>query len=285
LAPRLNAAGRLASPRVALDLLLSDDPAECQQLAQRLEELNRERQAKTKWATDEASALVDGEADLERDCLIVAAREGWHKGVVGLIASKLVEKYHRPAFAMNIHDGVAHGSGRSTLGFDLHELVEATRDYLLSGGGHAAACGLSLEAGKLPRFREAAQEFAASKLEIDQLVPRVEADVEVNGTHVTPQLSTDLQKLEPCGTGNEAATLMLRRAKLLEVRPIGQTGEHFKWRLLADGRTHEAVWWRSAERMKEFAGNQLVDLVFVPELNSYNGRTNVQLVVKDARPL
>ena len=133
LAPRLNAAGRLDTPTLALRLLLSTDPQECEDLAQELEELNRSRQEVTRLATEEAHALIASEANLEKDCLLVAAREGWEKGVVGLIAAKLVDKYSRPAFAIKIHNGEAQGSGRSIGDFNLHDLIEATRPLLITG--------------------------------------------------------------------------------------------------------------------------------------------------------
>ena len=284
LAPRLNAAGRLGSPLLALELLLSQDSSACQDMAQVLEELNHRRQRETQHSADEAINQILGTANLERDCLLVAAHARWEPGVVGLIASRLVERFHRPAFALQVQGGVAHGSGRSIDGFHLGELLDEVRPHLISGGGHAAACGLSLHEKNLDYFRAAAGEFAATRLSAQEMVPRVKADCAVRGLHLTQQLVTDLNRLEPCGVGNEAAALQLSGAHLMESRPIGRTGEHFRWRILADGKSIEALWWRSTDRQAEFAAGAPVDLVFVPELNTFNGATNLQLIIKDARP-
>ena len=164
LAPRLNAAGRLDSPTLALRLLLSNDEAECAALAAQIEELNGQRRTDTDAALLEAHDLVEREANLDDDRLLIAAGRGWRRGVVGLLAAKLVDKYHRPAFALNIENGHAHGSGRSHADFDLHALLETSRELIVSGGGHAGACGLTVETAQLPAFREHALDYAAQKL-------------------------------------------------------------------------------------------------------------------------
>jgi len=252
-------------------------------MAHTLEELNHRRQRETQHSAEEAIHQILSSANLERDCLLVAAHPKWEPGVLGLIASRLVERFHRPAFALHVHGGVAHGSGRSIDGFHLGELLDEVRSHLTSGGGHAAACGLSMPEENLGHFRVAAGEFAARRLSADEMVPRVKADCAVRGNHLTSQLVTDLNRLEPCGVGNEAAALQISGARLVESRPIGRTGEHFRWKVATEGKSIDALWWRSTERQAEFAAGRMVDLVFVPELNTFNGNTSLQLVIKDAR--
>lgn len=283
LAPRLNAAGRLASPRLALDLLLTKDEEEARALARQLEDLNSERQQQTRSAAAEAVTYIERHANLDQDCLTVAVGHDWNPGVVGLVASRLVDKFHRPGFAFRVHDGVAHGSGRSIDGLDLHELLESVRPLLMSGGGHAAACGLSLREQDLPRFREAALAFAATRLDASRLGPSVEADCGVEGRHIDLDLVSDLSKLEPCGIGNEAPTLALHGALLQDVRLLGQTGEHVKWRLRHGMAIMEAIWWRGAAHAEKFPLGSTVDVAFCPELNTHQGRTRVQLIIKEAR--
>ncbi len=283
LAPRLNAAGRIDSAHKAFQLLMSSDEVECTALAAELEEHNRARQETTRHVVEEANALVEKEVDLQRDRAIVVAGHGWPKGIVGLVASRLVEMYSRPALVLGMNEGTAHGSGRSIEGFDLHAIIEASRDLLLSGGGHRAACGLSLEVGRIPEFRERALQYAAEQLRVEDLVPAVEADCLVSGPDVTKQLAQELEKLEPCGTGNPEARLMLQGARIVESRCIGNGGEHLKWTIDVDGRRFQAVWWKPCDRANGFSIGKIVDLCFVPELNVYQGNVNLQLNIKEAR--
>ncbi len=281
LAPRLNAAGRLASPTLALRLLLSDDAAECAALAGEIEELNQTRKGRTESALLEASESVERDFDADTHKLVVASGSGWHRGVVGLVAAKLVEKYGRPAFALGVESAHAHGSGRTCAEFDLHALVEATRDLLTSGGGHAAACGLSMETRNIPHFKRAALEFASENIGEDDLVPRIVADCEVEARDLDLKLALQLTRMEPCGTKNEAPSLLLFGARLSQIKPMN--GGHCRGKFALDGREFDWVWWRSQERLAEFRHDQLVDCLFVPEVNEYNGRTSLQLAVKDVR--
>ena len=281
LAPRLNAAGRLDSPTLALRLLLSNDEAECAELAAQIEALNGQRRTDTDAALIEAHELVERQANLSDDRLLIAAGKGWRRGVVGLIAAKLVDRYHRPSFALNIENGHAHGSGRSCADFDLHALLEGARELIVSGGGHAGACGLTVETARLPQFREHALDYAAQKLSMEDLVPRQMADCEAPGRDVTLELAHELLRLEPCGSGNHAPVLLLRNARLQTMWPLKE--DHSKGRLMTDGQSIEWIWWRSAERREEFERGASVDCLFVPEVNEFRGQTSLQLTIKDMR--
>ncbi len=281
LAPRLNAAGRLDSPTLALRLLLSNDEAECAELAAQIEALNGQRRTDTDAALLEAHELVEREANLADDRLLIAAGSGWRRGVVGLLAAKLVDKYHRPAFALNIENGHAHGSGRSCADFDLHALLEESRELIVSGGGHAGACGLTVETKRLPEFKEHALEYAADKLSMAELVPRHTADCEAPGRDVTLQLAQEMVQLEPCGSGNHSPVLLLRNARLQTAWPL--KADHSKGRMMVDGQSIEWIWWRSADRLPEFERGSTVDCLFVPEVNEYRGQTSLQLTLKDMR--
>jgi single-stranded-DNA-specific exonuclease len=283
LAPRLNAAGRLDTAYKSLQLLLSDDAGECADIAAELEQHNVARREIERRIVEEACAMVQRDVDLTRDLAIVLAGTNWHGGVVGLVAGRLAERYSRPAIVLNLDNGIAHGSGRSSAGFDLHAVIEAARGLILKGGGHQAACGLSLDADKLEEFRAIVMQCAAQQLTMENLVPTVEADCEVTGKDLTLQLVNDLEKLEPCGQGNPEARLMLRGAQIVDGKGIGAKGEHLKWFINADGARFEAVWWRPGERAMGFGNGKVVDLCFVPEINRWNGNTTLQLNVKEAR--
>jgi single-stranded-DNA-specific exonuclease len=283
LAPRLNAAGRIDSPQLALRLLLSNDADESLALASQLEMLNQQRKSLTSEAVRQAIRQVEKSSDLDRDCLVLAAHEEWHGGLLGLVASKLVERFNRPALALTLHEGKAHGSGLSVPGFDLHEMLESTRSLLLTGGGHAAACGLSLDESLLPAFRAAALEYAARHLSHEELAPTVFADCSIEAGHLEFRLVEDLGKLEPCGMGNPSPTLCLEGAKLESIRSLGQAGEHTKWSIKAGNQVLPALWWRSSDRACDFEAGQSVDLIFTPEINHFQGRSQLQLNIKDAR--
>jgi single-stranded-DNA-specific exonuclease len=283
LGPRLNAAGRLDSATKSLRLLMSLDEAECADLAGELEEHNLVRRELQNRTTDEAVLLASQQNDLHRDRVLVVVGAGWHGGVMGLVAGRLAERYCRPSIVLNVHDGIAHGSGRSAAGFDLHATIEVTRDLLLSGGGHEAACGLSLSEEHLDEFRARVLRCGLERLQEDDIVPRVEADVEVSGRDLTAKLVEDLARLEPCGQGNAEPLFVLRNVKILDGKSMGRAGEHLKWFLDADGTRLEAVWWRPGERAANFISGTHADVCFAPELNEWNGQTRLQLVVKAAR--
>lgn len=282
LAPRLNAAGRIDSARKAFDLLMATDIGEAAALAVELDEHNRFRQDETRRIVDEAIALAERDADWEHDMAIIVCGQNWPRGIVGLVASRLCELYARPAIVLSSENGVAHGSGRAPLTFDLHGILDATRDLLLSGGGHQAACGLSLEDANLTEFRARALQVAGERLTLDDLALAVEADLLVQGRDVSPRVAQEWEKLEPCGTGNPEPRLLLRGATIVESRPLGQGQEHLSWTLEADSRRFKAVWWRPGDRAKGCERGALVDVCFVPELNHWNNNVTLQLNVKEA---
>lgn len=283
LAPRLNAAGRIDSARKAFDLLMSADLGQASALALELDEHNRFRQEETRRIVDEAIAIANRDADWESDMAVIVCGDRWPRGIVGLVASRLAEIYARPAIVLSQENGLAHGSGRSPLSFDLHNILDGTRDLLLSGGGHAAACGLSLEATKLDEFRARALQVAREKLSFEDLALAVEADVEVQGRDVSERLAQEWEKLEPCGTGNPEPRLLMRNAFLVESNPLGQAQEHVRWTIETDGRRFKGVWWRPGEKAQGCERGCRVDICFVPELNHWNNNVTLQLNVKEAR--
>jgi single-stranded-DNA-specific exonuclease len=285
LAPRLNAAGRIDSAQNALQLLLSTDEGECRELAAKLEELNRERQDLTRRVLHEAVARVYENADWSSEMSLVVAGENWPHGVVGLVAGRLAERFCRPAIVLSIEENgaFAKGSGRSFADFDLTQVIAHAHHLLESGGGHKAACGLSLQAGNIEAFKSTAVEFAAGVLQPSQLAPIIQADCEISGADLTRDLIDDLALLEPCGMDNPEATLLLRGAQIVDGRAIGGQGRHVKWRVRAGSQTFDALWWSPGEKADGFAAGQTVDLCVSPELNEWNGIEKIQLIIKAAR--
>jgi single-stranded-DNA-specific exonuclease len=273
----------MASPRRSLDLLLSEDVDESVTLASELEQLNTERQNATREIIKSACEIVYKSTELQQQAILIVDGNGWPHGLIGLAASRLVETFYRPAIVLGVEVELARGSGRSYADFDLHALIEHTTHLLESGGGHKAACGLSILPNNIKEFRELAQQFAKSTIDPTRLVPVVEADCLTEGKDITPELVKDLAALEPCGTGNPEATLMLRGAVIVDGLAMGAQKQHLKWFLDADGCRFECVWWNPGSKADGFEIGQTVDVCYVPQLNQWGYNTTLQLVLKAVR--
>ena len=266
LGPRLNAPGRLGDPTPALRLLLTDDAAEARDLARDLDALNRERQAILEQVLTEASAQA--EADASAPALVLAG-EGWHPGVVGLVASRLAEQYRRPAVVIALESGAGRGSARSIEGFHLVESLEACRAHLRGFGGHAMAAGLSILPEAVPAFREAFASVAASRLP-QEPAGRVYVDAEVTLSDLTLGLAVDLERLAPFGSGNPTPVLAVRGVRTVARRLVGD-GAHIRFGVTDGEAFVEAIGFAMAEwgELLTFTGAP-VDLAFVLERDRFD---------------
>jgi len=279
LAPRLNAAGRMESAVPGVDLLLSADQAESQGIAEELDAANAERQACERRILDEAVGMVEKSGAYPGCRSIVLASPDWHQGVVGIVASRLVERYHRPTILISIdEDGSAKGSGRSIPGFHLLDAVTACSGFLERFGGHRYAAGIGLRAETVTPFAAAFEAEAARLLTDDDLVAHLDMDAEVRPDEITPELARELKRLEPFGAGNPEPVLFLRGLRVMEHRVVGDG--HLRLRLAAGGRHFNAIAFRLAAR--QIPG--MIDIAFFPEMNEWNGNSTLQLRVKDLRP-
>ena len=284
MAPRLNAAGRFNRAALSLQLLQANDTHSGHELAAQLEAFNRRRQEITTDMHRQAADLIFQSSDLERDCAVVVAGENWPLGMVGLVASRLVEKHGRPAIVLGVDGDMARGSGRSIEGFDLGHILRATRDIIAGGGGHAGACGVHLSADRVEEFRERVLECTAKLLTQDDFTGQVSPDCVVESDDLTPNLARDLGHLEPCGKGNPEALLAATNATIKDGRNIGKTGTHLKWQVQIGARVFDALWWSPGDRANGFGIGKPIDFCFSPQLNHYNGQTSLQLIIKAARP-
>lgn len=279
LAPRLNAAGRMESAVPGVDLLLSADQTECQGIAEDLEAANAERQATERRILDEAIEMVETSGAYPDCRSIVLASQNWHQGVVGIVASRLVERYHRPTILISLDgEGSAKGSGRSITGFHLLDAVTACSPFLERFGGHRYAAGVGLRADAVTAFAAAFEAEAARLLTEDDLVAQLDVDAEAQPADITPELARELKRLEPFGAGNPEPVLLMRGLRVLEHRVVGDG--HLKLRLAGGGCHFNAIAFRLASR--ELPG--MVDIAFFPEMNEWNGNSTLQLRVKDLRP-
>ena len=278
LAPRLNAAGRMESAVPGVDLLMSDSLDESMLIAAELDTANAERQAVERRIFEEAVSLVESSGDYPDRRSIVLASDEWHQGVIGIVASRMVERYHRPTILIALTaDGLGKGSGRSIPGFHLLDALEACSRHLGRFGGHRYAAGIGLTAVDVPAFAEGFEEVAARLLTESDLVPRLTIDAEVVPGDVTNELAQELKRLEPFGMGNPEPLLMLRGMTVVERRVVGEG--HLRLRLSRDGCSFVAIAFNLADR--ETSG--LIDIAFFPEMNEWNGSSSLQLRVKDLR--
>jgi single-stranded-DNA-specific exonuclease len=282
LGPRINAAGRLGHPRSALDLLLTDDVDEARRLANELEELNRERQAVEARIFREAAAQVEEWPESTRDRhAYVVAGEDWHEGVIGIVASRLVERYNRPVVLIAGTEGQWKGSGRSIPAFDLHAGLAACASLLGRFGGHRAAAGLSIEPANVDAFADAFAAHAAGLLDDDDLRPVTHVDgVVPRGTALTLELCNELARLAPFGLGNPAVTLLAPGCELGSLATVGE-GKHLRFRVRRDGAdTGAAISFGAGPRLETYSGEGRWDVAFRLEENRWNGTVSPQLVVR-----
>ena len=281
IAPRLNAAGRLGRPEAALDLLLTEDKDEGRSLAAQLEELNRDRQAVEERILREALEAIEEwpESRKARRAYVVAG-EGWHEGVIGIVASRLVERYNRPVVLIAGRDGDWKGSGRSIPSFDLHDGLAACAGHLERWGGHAAAAGLSIRPEEIEPFAQALAAVADGELADDDLRPVTTVDALVHGGDLTLDLSTELAQLAPFGLGNPGVTLLLAGCEIADLGAVGE-GKHLKFRVRENGRdSGSAIAFRFGPQLDRLRRIGHYDVAFRLEENRWNGTVAPQLNVR-----
>ncbi len=281
LAPRLNAAGRIADAKLGLSLLLAEREDEANVIARELEELNRARQELDKSVLDDAMRQLDAPEMRDRVGFVLS-RDGWHAGVIGIVASRVVEQTARPAVLVAVEDGVGKGSGRSISAFDLHAALTACSPLFQRFGGHRAAAGLTMDAARLPEFREQFDAVARARLTADDLVPELRVDLEVPLDIVGDDLEKLVRHFEPFGIGNPAPLFQATGARLASApRKIGADG----LRLTFDTGhgTIEAIGWGMANRAALLDVGRPIALAFRLERDEYRGQSRLQLKLADVR--
>jgi single-stranded-DNA-specific exonuclease len=281
LAPRINAAGRLGRPTAALELLLTDDEDTARRIATELEELNRERQAIEDRILREASATIDAWPEARRNRRgYVLAGEEWHEGVIGIVASRLVERYHRPVVLIAGTDGAWKGSGRSVPAFDLHSALAACADHLERFGGHRAAAGLSIRPDEVDALADAFAAYADEHLGDEDLLPVTPIDAIVPGSALTLDLCAELRRLAPFGLGNPGVNLLVAGCELTDLATVGD-GKHLRFRVTDSGRpAGTAIAFGLGSQLDRFRRAGRHDVAFRLQENTWNGTTSPQLVVR-----
>jgi single-stranded-DNA-specific exonuclease len=286
LAPRVNAAGRMSTPDLATRLLLAADETmgeEVRALALQLDGENVRRQEEEAEVTAAAKKIVQTDPDVGARSILVVAGDGWHRGVIGIVASKLVEAFHRPAIVLSVDDGIAHGSCRSIPGFDMLGALEACAHLLVRFGGHKQAAGLSLEAARVREFRTAISDAADETLSPQDLMPRLRIDGGLTFRGITGGVVAGVAQLAPFGAGNPKPVFAARGVEIID-GPRKLKERHLKMSLKQDGRIFRAVAWRAAERHDYLSEHRAaLDVAFSLEQNQYNGQTYLELTLADLK--
>jgi single-stranded-DNA-specific exonuclease len=282
LAPRLNAAGRLETAEDSLRLLLARDLAEAMPLAQNLDSRNRERQKIERGIVEEVIGAVRAKFDPQTDFVIVEGQLLWHIGVVGIVASRVLQQFYRPTIILGGEGGEWRGSGRSIAGFDLAAALRECGDLLVRHGGHAMAAGLSVQPDKIDLLRQRLNELARRALKPEDLQPFLRLDAEVGLDEMTLESLGALARLKPAGQGNPPVQFWAR--SVTHQRPLQRMGkekQHVKLWATDGAVTHEAVWWNGGDKSLPVGK---FELAFAPQINEFNSRRTVQLKVLDWRP-
>jgi single-stranded-DNA-specific exonuclease len=285
LAPRINAAGRLYRADAGVELLLTEDEERAKQIAAELGRANSERRA-TEREVDSAAESARRELpdELKEAKGIVVAGEGWHPGVVGIVASRLVERHHRPFVVISLdEDGGGRGSGRSISGFDLHAALEACSEHLETFGGHKAAAGLSIKAENVDAFRVAFAKHANEVLSEEDLKRTERIDAMVGGVGIGLELAEELGRLAPFGMGNPGVRLMVPSARVTDVRTMGEEGKHSRFSLHSG--SHRALGVAFGRTSFGVDDDDMLDAAVRLEVNHWNGAVEPRVVLREVYPL
>jgi single-stranded-DNA-specific exonuclease len=284
LAPRVNAAGRMSSPDIAARLLLASDEAlsqEARGLAEQLDAENVRRQQEEADVVAQARKAVETDLEVGSRTVIVVAGDGWHRGVIGIVASKLVDAFHRPAIVLSIDGDTAHGSCRSIPSFNMLGALESCADAMVKFGGHKQAAGLTIETSRIRELRARVNEFADACLGPDDLRPRLWIDGSLGFRSITEQVTSELTRLAPFGAGNPCPVFRTSRVEIID-GPRRVKDRHLKMAFRQDGRVFRGIAWRASEREAFVTEHRAaIDLAFSLEQDVWNGERYLQLSVAD----
>ena len=280
LGPRLNAAGRLDTAKASLNLLLERNPERAQEIAEQLDEQNKERQQLESRMFDEAMAMLESDGHPKDRCSIVLGSDDWHPGVVGIVASRLMRRYHRPTFIVAFDEtGLGKGSGRSVENISLVSALHESNDLLIKGGGHEMAAGLTIWKQNFPDFQKRFEEIVASNARSEYLVPKIYVDAETDLSELTLSLLDSYELMEPFGSHNPQPLLICYDVQLAG-EPSILSKKHLRLELYQNGAIREAIYFGGAEIELP---TPPWDVAFTIQRNEYRGRQSLQIHVTDVR--
>ena len=281
IAPRINAAGRLDNAEIGVELFTTSDFSKAKRIAHRLCELNSDRQIIENQIMKEAIQIINDHNLNEKYSALVLWKEGWHSGVIGIVASKLKEKYNKPVILFSV-DEVSKGSGRSVSPFNLYEVFEKSKDLLIQFGGHKYAAGVLIDNDKLYEFRDRVSECVDDFLNHSSFVSSYSIECVLNSQDISCKAINDISQLQPFGKNNEIPLFCLRNAKIIDVFPLSNN-KHLRIKLQLGERTFNAVFFSIDVLLFDYREGDIVDVVFEMSENDYKNHKTVQLIIRDMR--
>ena len=282
ISPRLNAAGRMGSADLAVSLLLSKSEEEAYELAVKLDEINKQRQKTELEIFNEAVKMIENDPDKDNKKVIVLAKEGWHHGVIGIVASRIVEMYYKPCILIAQEGNTGKGSGRSVIQMNLFDALTECEDLLTQFGGHDQAAGLSLNMDNFNAFVTKINKYAQEKFKTD-FVKTLDIDCSVPSGFISVQSAKQLKWLEPVGMDNEKPVFAVKGAKVINAAVIGADGKHLKIKVDISGKNVEAVGFGFGDYAKYLVPDRMIDIAFNLDINNFMDNEKVQLIIKDIK--
>ncbi|MBP3361665.1 MAG: single-stranded-DNA-specific exonuclease RecJ [Clostridia bacterium] len=285
LAPRLNAAGRLDKAEAAVELLLCSDKNRAGEIASMLNTANDRRRLFEQRIYEEAVEMCESDPDFDSKRIIVLAGEGWHHGVIGIVASRLLDRFYRPVILISYEDNKGKGSGRSIEGFNLFDGLTYCSELLEKYGGHSMAAGITIDMDNFEGFADKINKYAAEQITDEMLIPSVKIDCKISPAALTAANIKALDILEPSGAGNETPVFCISGVQILSVMQMGETKNHLRLQVSKNGSTMTCVAFKMGELYESLPVGALADIAFTPQINVYNGRENLQLRLCDIKIL
>ena len=284
LVPRLNAAGRLDDPKLALELLLTESKSRAKHLAKKLTEINKNRRDIGVDILKEAKIQAQEQISEKNNHVLVVSAEHWNQGVIGIIASRLVEEYNRPTIVISNKDGMGKGSGRSTRNFHLYNAIEQCKEFLINYGGHKYAAGIGIDINKISEFKVKLNSIYQDFISEKDLLPELEIDTPILLSEINFSIIKDINALEPFGNGNPKPVFCSFKNTISHWRLVGGNNEHIKLKVMEKDKLFDGIGFKLAKIGKKvLSESKIVNLAFHIELNKWNGAENIQINVKDIK--
>ena len=283
ISPRINAAGRMASAADAVELILSQSHEDAYKKALILDENTRSRRSIESKIFDEALSMIEKDVNFGAKKVIVLAGEGWHHGVIGIVAARILEKFYKPCILISSENGLGKGSARSIPGFNMFDALSDSSELLTKFGGHSQAAGLSLSMSQFDEFEKRINKYAEKVLTDEDMIKKIEIDCKIRLSDISPQTVRMIDGLEPFGMGNEKPIFAVTGAKVAAIAKMGTDGKHLRIRISDGRRLINCVGFSMGELADEIGEGDSVDIAFSMEINEFNGTKNLQLLLKDVR--
>ncbi len=283
LGPLLNAAGRMGHARLAVELLTSDNQVRATRIAEYLNEQNKQRQQRERKIFKQACEMItQAGMDHPDRKSIVLANESWHAGIIGIVASRIIDKYYRPTILLNIDDGISRGSGRSVPGFDILEAIKACSEYTEKFGGHSMAAGVTIKSEKIGDFTVTFEEFAQQNLTENDTISRLNIDSEISIGQLTEHVVRELKLLGPFGQGNPNPLFATSGvSRIAPPRRVGPQGKHLQLAVSDNTGSVRCIGFGMGQLEKKILEAEFFSIAYEPAINNYNGNTSVEFVLKD----